>query len=94
MSIAWTSGTEGVVRDVEEGIKFVRWIAGPGKKKKIGISLYARITGKDRLKSGERDLPRRSGSRISEGEKVSGDCWRELVREWERGGVGRLESGT
>lgn len=31
MSIAWTSGMEGVVRDVEEGIRFVRWIAGPGK---------------------------------------------------------------
>jgi hypothetical protein len=27
--IAWTRGVEGVVREVEEGIRFVRWIAGP-----------------------------------------------------------------
>ena len=27
--IAWTRGTEAVVRDVDEGIRFVRWIAGP-----------------------------------------------------------------
>lgn len=27
--IAWTNGTEGAVREVEEGIRFVRWVAGP-----------------------------------------------------------------
>ena len=27
--IAWTRGTEADVRDVDEGIRFVRWIAGP-----------------------------------------------------------------
>ncbi len=27
--IAWTSGTKGFVKEVEEGIRFVRWIAGP-----------------------------------------------------------------
>jgi hypothetical protein len=27
--IAWTRGTDGVVREVEEGIRFVRWMAGP-----------------------------------------------------------------
>lgn len=27
--IAWTTDTEGVAREVEEGIRFVRWIAGP-----------------------------------------------------------------
>jgi hypothetical protein len=30
--IAWTRGTEGVVREVEEGMRFVRWIAGPSSK--------------------------------------------------------------
>ena len=41
-------------------------------------------------------VPRRSGSRISPGEKrTSGDCCRVLVSEWEEsGGVGRLERGT
>ena len=29
--ILWTRGTEGVVRVVEEGMRFVRWIAGPDK---------------------------------------------------------------
>lgn len=29
VSIAWTNGTEAVVSDVEEGIRFVRWTAGP-----------------------------------------------------------------
>ena len=27
--IAWTSGTDGDVREVGEGIRFARWIAGP-----------------------------------------------------------------
>jgi hypothetical protein len=27
--IAWTVAVEGVMREVEEGMRFVRWIAGP-----------------------------------------------------------------
>jgi hypothetical protein len=27
--MAWTSGTEAVVKEVDDGIRFVRWIAGP-----------------------------------------------------------------
>ena len=29
--IAWMRGTEGVVKVVEEGMRFARWIAGPGQ---------------------------------------------------------------
>jgi CelD/BcsL family acetyltransferase involved in cellulose biosynthesis len=27
--IAWTRGTEAFVKEVEDGMRFVRWIAGP-----------------------------------------------------------------
>lgn len=33
--IAWTRGTEGSVREVEEGIRFVRWMAGPRSRNKL-----------------------------------------------------------
>ena len=29
VKMAWTSGAEAVVKDVDDGIRFVRWIAGP-----------------------------------------------------------------
>jgi hypothetical protein len=28
--MAWMKVVEGVMREVEEGIRFVKWIAGPG----------------------------------------------------------------
>ena len=27
--IAWTSGTDGDIREVDDGMRFVRWTAGP-----------------------------------------------------------------
>jgi hypothetical protein len=29
VSIEWTSGTDGDVRDVDDGMRLVRWTAGP-----------------------------------------------------------------
>lgn len=86
---AWTSEADGAVRDTEVGIRFVRWIAGPGD-----ITALAWIPATELYAT--KYIPNSSGSRYSVGaNRASGVCWRELAFEWDdRGGVGKLDSGT
>lgn len=39
MRMEWTSGTQDAVSEVEEGMRFVRWVAGPGLVQYHTISL-------------------------------------------------------
>jgi len=82
-----TSGTEGLVREVEEGMRFVRWVAGPARD--ISLSLRRRSGSRTR----EATIPKSCGSTISPEQRKSGECGR-VVLEDVSGGVGKFESGT
>lgn len=65
--MVWTSGTEGVMRLVLGGIRFVRWVAGPGI---IILAYFIQIPGKNlpSKSAGRSPSPMESGGSLSSGD--------------------------
>jgi len=87
--IAWTSGTEAVVREVDDGMRFVRWIAGPRMQVVISLNILQLGNSGEAMYRGGQDLGFLLAKIVLRG--IADVCWclngrREVVWGDSRGG--------